>query len=203
MSESQKDFQKRTIKEVQDEGAAIFRDFKRRMKEDKKFHDLDHQAKFEYYMKNNVDFARQYPLVLRNMVSYGMFDTKSVGMYLRKCYTCQTKTDEDFAERQADYVKYLYMNCGTRVPKQQLHAVWDDTRTSILEELKEGRAKNEAVKKRRTEAAPTNLQARRDRIKWIAKKQVDYNASSANASSATTSSSSSDSSSGGASLSES
>jgi hypothetical protein len=203
MSETQKDFQTRTIKNVQDEGTAIFHDFKRRMSDDKQFHDLDHQAKYEYYMKNNVDFARQYPLVLRNMVSYGMFDIKSVAMYLKKCYSCPIKTDEDFAERQADYVKYLYMNSRARMTTKQLGTIWDDARKSILKELRDSRAKNDAIKKRRTEAAPANIQSRRDRIKWIAKTQIDYNASSASDSSTTPPSSDEKSSSGGASLSES
>jgi hypothetical protein len=175
MSETAEEFAARTIDEAIREGAAIYRDHQRRCRDDEVFKALGHQAKYEYYMKSNIDFARQYPIILRHIASFGMFHPKAVSMYIKKCHASPIKTDEDFAERQADYVKYLYMSLGNHMPRDQLNGVWRKTKEHVLAEMKAGRAKNDASKKRRTSAAPTNIQSRRDRLKWIAKTQVAHN----------------------------
>lgn len=123
------------IEAVCDEGWIIYCDWKKRNDGDGTFKDLDYQSKYEYYMKQYTDFARQYPIILRYLASFGMYNSNAVRKYLKKCNTSVITTDEDYADRQADFVKFLWMETKPHMDKKKLDIIWQQTRDEMLREI--------------------------------------------------------------------
>ena len=157
------------------EAIHIFKGYQRRMKEDTQFAALGYQDRFDYIMKQHVDFTRSFPVVVRIICTVGLFHPKALKLYISKCQAKKADTDEAFAERQADYVKYVYMYSFKGMARNKLQAIWRDTKESILEEMKHHKKSLEAIQKRREAAKSDNLQIRRNRLRTMlaAKKRYD------------------------------
>lgn len=123
------------IVEACDEGWQIYCDWLKRNRDDETFKSLDYQAKYEYYFKRYADYARQYPIILRYIACFGMFHRKAVEKYLKKCTTVGASTDEEFCERQADYVKYLWLCSNKHIDGKKLKIIWQQTKDALLSEL--------------------------------------------------------------------
>ena len=166
------DKQKEYIDNVISEGKKIFRDYKKRIKNDKEFQKLSHQARYEYYMKMHTDFARQQPLILRHIASFGMFNEKAVELYFKKCFSKQTESDEEYCERQADYVKFLYMYSGKHVPQNKLNEIWEHTKKHMMDELKASAKEKKMIKEQREKNKAANDIARRENVKRLIKERL-------------------------------
>lgn len=151
------------IDAVNIEGRKIFTDFIGRRKRDNGFAQLDPQSQYEFYMKLYPDFARSTPVILR-YITLGMFSEKANFLYFKQCYRLVTKTDEDFCERQADFVKYLY-HCNTKIRGPELEKIWCDTKQLLMEELAEIAKERERIKSERVSRQDGNDQVRRDALK--------------------------------------
>ena len=153
------------IKDVCDEGWIIYCDWLKRNENDSVFRDLAYQPKYEYYMKMYTDFARQYPIIMRYLASFGMYSSKAVRQYLKKCNITVIQTDEDYAERQADFVKYLYMDLRPHMDRRKLNTIWQQVKNEILSELKTRKAELKKIKDVREKNKDSNASLRLQNVK--------------------------------------
>lgn len=151
------------IAAVNIEGRKIFDDFINRQKKDRQFAQLDPQSKYEYYIKAHPDFARSNPVILR-YITLGLFHEKAVYLYYQQCYRIVTKSDTDFAERSADYIKYLY-HFTTKIRGAELDKIWSDTKQLLLEELDEIAKEREKIKAERASRQSSSDDVRREAFK--------------------------------------
>jgi hypothetical protein len=161
--------EKKRIDPVVKEATAIFSDYTQRMRGDVQFQNLSGQSRFEYYMKKYIDFARQYPIILRHIACFGMHSEKAIRLYMKKCFNIQTDTDETFCERQADFVKFLYMYSGKHCSQCKLNAVWAHTKKHLMDELEANKKEMHVIKDRREKNKENNNIERRDNVKRILK----------------------------------
>ena len=156
-----------TINSVIEEANIIFKDYIHRVKNDVQFRDLNPQAKYEYYMKLHIDFARQNPIILRHIASFGLHSPKAIRLYMKKCYSTNTDTDESFCERQADFVKYLYMYTGKHVSQKKLQEIWAQTKKHMMDEIEVSRKEKALIKERREKNKKPNDIERREYVKRL------------------------------------
>jgi hypothetical protein len=147
------------------EAGKIYADYVKRIKSDGQFISLSPQARYEYYMKVHIDFARQYPMILRHIASYGMHSEKAIRLYMKKCFSKSTDTDEEYCERQADFVKYLYMYSGRHIEPGRLNEIWAHTKKHIMNELEASKKERDIIKARREKNKDANNTARRESVK--------------------------------------
>ena len=150
------DQQEIQIKNTITEGKKIYGDYLRRIRDDEQFNKLGYQARYEYYMKMHIDFARQSPMVLRMIASYGMFNEKAISMYMKKCFNCPIKTDEDYCERQADFVKYNYMFNGKHKSQKELNEIWQQSKKSMMDEIKATNQEKKKISEQRSKNKESN-----------------------------------------------
>lgn len=155
---------------VNAEGKKIYADFLNRLHSDKQFYQLDPQSKYDYYMKLYPDFARSNPLILR-YITLGMFSEKANFLYFKQCYMYVTKTDEDFCNRQADLVKYIY-TFNTKIRGAALEKIWSDTKTLLMAELEEIAVERKRMQDERASRKVENNQVRVDAIKVAITKAI-------------------------------
>jgi len=167
MNAQKNEVEKKRIDPIVNEAAIIFSDYTKRMRGDTQFQNLCKQSRFEYYMKRYIDFARQYPIILRHIACFGMYSEKAIRLYMKKCYNTQMDTDEEFCERQADFVKYLYMFTGKHCSQNKLNSVWAHTKKHLMEELEANKKERQVIKDRREKNKDTNNIERRDNVKRI------------------------------------
>ena len=158
------------IAEINAEGSKIFDDFVARQKKDKQFAQLDPQSKYEYYLKGFPDFARSNPIILR-YITLGMFSSKAVFCYLKRCYERQIMTDEDYCERNADFVRFLY-HFNTKIRGAELEKIWHDTKRLLMEELEEIAKEREKIKAERASRSSNSDDVRREAFKAVINKAI-------------------------------
>lgn len=158
------------IAAVNAEGRKIYADFLTRVHADRQFYQLDEQSKYDYYMKLYPDFARSNPLILR-YITLGMFNEKANFLYFKQCYTYVTKTDEDFCNRQADLVKYIY-RFNTKIRGAELDKIWSDTKSLLMAELDEIAIERKKLQDERANRKVENNQVKIDAIKVAITKAI-------------------------------
>jgi hypothetical protein len=80
------------------------------------------------------DFMSKYKVVSRCMITHGEFNTKVFERYLTKLKTKGYTTQEEWAEREADYVKWLYMAYNPHSNENLSKQIWLDTKTKLMDE---------------------------------------------------------------------
>lgn len=158
---------KEIIDPIVKEANAIWSDYKKRIKEDNQFASLGPQPRFEYYMKRYIDFTRQWVIIVRHIASYGMYNEKAARLYINKCIVNPFKNEEEYCERQADYVKYLYMFGKGHYPANKLKDIWDNTKKCFMEELALSKSENDIIKNRRKNNKIANDITRRENLKKL------------------------------------
>jgi hypothetical protein len=121
-------------------------DLKLKLKETA-FKDLDSEDRLKYYQKKYNEFAMHFPLVLRYMVQLGQYNQKAFKRFIAKLQTCPYRTELEYCERQADYIKYLYMELNTHYDNKRAAAVWKNAFTMLKNELEIFKNAEESVKK--------------------------------------------------------
>ena len=155
------------VRKVIEEGTAIFKDYQRRMKTDNDFATLEFQGKYEFLKKVYLDYTRQNPLIVR-FISLGLYHPKAVERFMKKCQTCPPRNDEQYCERQADYVKYIYMNKREKYSTEFLNSMWRSTKEGLMAEIKANKERHAEIKKRRAENKDNNnIKKRADLIRAL------------------------------------
>lgn len=84
-----------------------------------------------------ADFMNKFKIVSRYMILYKEYSTKVFERYLRKLKNIGYKSPEQYAEREADYVKWLYMHYNPHLQLNLYQEVWTKTKKSLMSEKDE------------------------------------------------------------------
>lgn len=80
------------------------------------------------------DFMNKYKVVSRSLIVNGEFNTKVFERYLTKLKIKGYKSQEEWAERESDYIKWLYMAYNPHSNETHLQQIWTDTKKNLLDE---------------------------------------------------------------------
>jgi hypothetical protein len=130
-----------------DNATRLYEDFKSRIKTDPAFVKLSEHDKITFYHRLVPEITQKYPIIFRYMVATGQFHPKAMKMYMDKIKSSPYKTEEEYCERGADYVKYLYMKTHTHYNRKEANSLWLDTKQALQEELTDFKDRLEEIKK--------------------------------------------------------
>jgi hypothetical protein len=94
----------------------------------------------------------------------GMFSEKANFLYFKQCYSHTIMCDEDWAERQADFVKYLYHMC-TEFRGKMLDKIWRETKQLMMEELNNLAEEKKRIQEERARKTDENETIKREAVK--------------------------------------
>ena len=61
-----------------------------------------------------------FPIFLRYLIQFGMYKPKAFSRDIKKLQNKPCKSELEYCERQADYVKYLYMETNQHYNQQEI-----------------------------------------------------------------------------------
>jgi hypothetical protein len=102
--------------------------------------------KIDFIKQDFGEFYNEFPIVSRYMVCMGQYRRKAFHKFLEKCRVALAnipeKRDPDYMqnqwiERQADYVRYLWEEYQTHVNKKQSNAIWLQAYNLLKDEFKQ------------------------------------------------------------------
>ena len=126
----------------------IFNDFKHRLKTDSKFSSLNIDEQLDYYQKQHHNFAMSFPITLRYMIQLRQYNKKAFTKFIKKMHSKPYKSELEYCERQADYVKYLYMETSGDHNMKKAQEVWKNTYDMLAAEVEMFKKTEEKVKKK-------------------------------------------------------
>lgn len=113
----------------------IWEDFRERFKNDKSFRELDSDEQLEFYQKNHNRFMMTFPIVLRYMIQLRQYNKKAFIKFIKKMTTNPYRSELEYCERQADYVKYLYMELSPKYNMKDAKLLWRQTYDMLAKEV--------------------------------------------------------------------
>jgi hypothetical protein len=143
----------------------IFSDFRKRLKKDKEFKELDPEKCLEFYQKRNENFSMTFPITLRYMILLKQYSTKAFVRFIKKLETAPYKSELEYCERQADYVKYLHMELSNTHNMQEAQKIWQKTYDMLAKEVQMFKDANEKVKKKLEKNNNANNIEKREELK--------------------------------------
>ena len=143
----------------------IFNDFKTRLSTDETFRSLDSDKQLDYYQKNNHEFSMTFPLTLRYMIQLKQYNKKAFAKFIKKLQSNPYRSELEYCERQADYVKYLYMETSSDHNMKNAQQVWKNTYDMLAAEVKMFKDAEEKIKKKLEINNEKNEEERRDELK--------------------------------------
>ena len=127
---------------------AIWSDFNDRLKNDATFRDLDPDNQLEFYQKNHHRFTMSFPIVLRYMIQLRQFSKKAFVKFVKKMTAKPYRSELEYCERQADYVKYLFMELSPSHNMKEAQAIWKNTYDMLAKEVEVFKKAEEKVKEK-------------------------------------------------------
>lgn len=113
----------------------IWSDFNKRLSDDMVFKDLHPDDQLEFYQKNYDRFTMTFPIVLRYMIHHRQYHTKAFSRHVKKMNDCPYRSELEYCERQADYVKYLFMVLNPKYNTKEANNVWTKTYDMLVNEI--------------------------------------------------------------------
>lgn len=144
---------------------SIWADFKKRMKSDSKFAEMNIDEQLDYYQKQHHNFTMTFPIVLRYMIQLRLYSKKAFVKYLKKLRANPYKSELEYCERQADYVKYLYMEVSGTHNMKEAQDKWQQTYDMLAEEVEIFKKANEKVKQKLEKNNNQNNIEKREELK--------------------------------------
>jgi hypothetical protein len=86
---------------------------------------------FEIVHKEHPDFTKSYPIVVRYIVQFHLFDETVMTKFLQRIEAHPWKSEEDFIESHGDYVFMLWKKCFPEYTLAQLQEI----RNNVVREL--------------------------------------------------------------------
>ena len=129
------------------------------------FKTMDPAKKLDYFQKKYRKFATSFPITLRYMVQLGLYHQEAFRKFIKKMMARPYRSEEEYCERQADYVRYLYTELGMTRDHKHAQAIWKETHDKLLEEVAIFREANEKVKKKTEKNNEINSIQRREELK--------------------------------------
>jgi DNA-binding MltR family transcriptional regulator len=126
----------------------IWAELKNRLKNDKSFRDMDDDSRLEFYQKKHNVFTMAFPIVLRYMVQLRQYHKKAFVKFVKKMTSNPYRSELEYCERQADYVKYLYMELTPRYTMPEAQDIWKQTYDILVKEVDVFKKAEETVKQK-------------------------------------------------------
>lgn len=145
----------------------IWKDFKNRINTDAKFRNMSVEDQLSFYQKNYRQFMCSFPIVLRYMVQLKLYSKKAFTKYLNKVKQSPYRSELEYCERQADYVKFLYMETSTTHNMKKAQEIWKQTYDMLADEVKYFKQAEEAVKKKMEKNNQANNMEKREELKSL------------------------------------
>ena len=143
----------------------IWKDFIKRDREDVKFAELNCDKQLEYYQDKFHRFTMTFPIVLRYMIQMKQYRQKAFEKYIKKLRAKPYRSELEYCERQADYVKYLFMEINKSYTMTDAKAVWTRAYNMLAREVEIFKKANEDVKQRMGVDKARHSQERRAELK--------------------------------------
>lgn len=144
----------------------IWADFQKRIR-DKKFRGMNVDAQLEFYQKNYNRFTMTFPIVLRYMIQLKSYNKKAFMKFVRRLETNPYKSELEYCERQADYVKYLFMEMSPNHSMKEANATWQQTYDMLAKEVQMFKDAEDAVKNKLEKNNNQNNMEKRKELKLL------------------------------------
>jgi hypothetical protein len=149
-----------------DDAKRIWNEYKTKMG-DSKFKKLDSEIQLSYFQKNNPSFAKNFSIVLRYMIQLQKYHPKAFKKFILKMQRHPYRTKLEYCERQADYVKYLYMETTPRYSAKDANAIWTNAYDILKKEVEVFDQAEKAVKEKLAKNNKSNSIERREELKKL------------------------------------
>jgi hypothetical protein len=143
----------------------IWADLKNRLKDDSSFKKLDDDGRLEFYQKNHHTFTMTFPIVLRYMVQLRQYHKKAFIKFIKKMTAHPYRSELEYCERQADYVKYLYMELTPRYTMDKVREIWKQTYDMLKNEVDVFKKAEKTVKEKNEKNNNMNNMEKRKELK--------------------------------------
>lgn len=129
---------------------------------------------FTTLQSSHHDFAVAYPVQLRYMTQLGQYHPKAMDLFLKKLEQSMWKSEEEYIEYQANYVRLTYMQMHNRWTIKELTSVYEKAKNILTSERLEfkkqvEKAQNELDK----EELGLKTQKRQDMMELLKKKLTE------------------------------
>lgn len=151
------------------EANAINRDFRKRL-ENPEFKAMGDEKWLDYYQRRNHKFATTFPIVLRYMIQLGQYKEKAFRKFIKRLQNKRYKDEKEYCERQADYVKYLYMEVTNHHDERMAREVWKKTFDTLWKETVVFKEAEKRIKEKNEKNNKQNDQERREELKKMLNK---------------------------------
>jgi hypothetical protein len=132
------------VKDVED----IWEDLRYKLKNDVVFNTLDVDKQLEFYQKKNHQFTMTFPIVLRYMVQLRQYNRKAFIKFVKKLTSNPYRSELEYCERQADYVKYLYMELNPKYNMKEVQSIWQQAYDMLAKEVEVFKKAEDNVKQK-------------------------------------------------------
>ena len=141
----------------------IFKDYKNRIT-DENFKILTPEERLSFYQKKYSEFTMSFPIVIRYLIQFGMYKQKAFSKYIKKLQNKPYKSEQEYCERQADYVKFLYMETNKHYNQTDIKELWTEVYNSLIKEVELFKQAEETVKQRHEKNNTVNADERRKEL---------------------------------------
>jgi hypothetical protein len=145
----------------------IWGNFKERLKVDSEFKNMDPDDQLNFYQKNYHRFTMAFPIVLRYMIQLQQFNKKAFAKFVKKMMSNPYRSELEYCERQADYVKYLFMELSPSHNMKEAQAIWKKTYDMLAKEVEVFKKAEENVKEKLEKNNSQNNIEKRNELKTI------------------------------------
>lgn len=146
---------------------SIWDNFRERLKSDSEFRDMDPSDQLEFYQKNYNRFTMAFPIVLRYMIQLRKFNKKAFAKFVKKMMANPYRSELEYCERQADYVKYLFMETSHSHNMKEAQAIWKQTYDMLVKEVEVFKEAEEKVKNKLEKNNSQNSIEKRKELKTV------------------------------------
>ena len=159
--------QKLIIDKYVEDAEDIWLDYRTRKKSDLKFINMSIDDRINYYQRVYNKFALAFPVVLRYMVQLGSYNRKAFRRFVDRLTNNPYRSELEYCERQADYVKFLFMENNKSHSMKEANNVWKKTYDLLVKEVEVFKKANEDAKKNLEENKIRNNIEKRKELKRI------------------------------------
>lgn len=149
---------------------SIWADFKERYTNDKTFRELTVEEQLEFYQKNYHTFTMTFPIVLRYMIQLRQYHKKAFIKFIKKLEAAPYRSELEYCERQADYVKYLYLELTSSHNMKDAQEIWKNAYDMLVKEVDVFKKAEETVKKKLEKNNDQNSLEKRNELKAMLEK---------------------------------
>lgn len=145
----------------------IWSDFSHKIKNNSAFKKLSSDEQLEFYQKNHKNFAMTFPIVLRYMIQLKRYNQKAFVRFVKKLTSCPYRSELEYCERQADYIKYLFMETSPSHNMKDAQLIWQNAYDMLAKEVEVFKEAQETVKKKMEEDKIKNNAEKRNELKKV------------------------------------